>query len=146
MKLYLHHRLNTAGNSLISIMVGIAILGVLTQIFLNSMNGWTKSNESISQRMDLEELRRYIRIGADCTNTMTSITGCTAGNRVNIKKSDNTNMIGTATSPFPKIGKYYLKANCDSQPRTIKFYWSLNQSDWKLLYSDLPFVLPNPCT
>lgn len=111
-----------------------------------------KNNLNVSQKIEnraiIEELRQYIRLSMDCSETrIASLKTCTATTSVALKRP-NPGAPDVVQIPvgktYTKIGKFNLKAECLNNPFTYNVSYSTTPevaTSWNELFK-IPIVCP----
>jgi hypothetical protein len=119
---------NQAGLSLIGLIVSLAIFGLLAVIFSNMFKNQMTISNKIEDRGEVEDLRNFIRLGVDCTETKaTWPASCPNGTVIALKRSSTatTPLVSTNTgSTRTKIGPYYLQAKCNGVAKQYMVFYS----------------------
>jgi hypothetical protein len=100
--------------SLVSFLVGIAILGIGIVIFSQLMANKIKLDNKISASEDLEDIRHTVRIRLDCTKTVTPTPAACASNAgIDAKQKDGSAFLVLSPVDLQNyMGKYNLRARC----------------------------------
>lgn len=125
------------GVSLVTVMVAIGILGILVVQMSQYLSNLNASSNSLREKAELEELRQNIRARLSCVNTVAAMSAtCSSGTA--IKTFDQGNQVAF-TTPYQKIGRYYLHAVCTGAPFQLDYEYSMNTGGpWKILFPKVP--------
>ena len=127
------------GMSIVSVMVAVGLLGIFSVLFLNVVKATLQAAKNIGDSADVENLRRYIRIGHDCNNTTAALPpSCPVGTSVALMRF----AVGTSAlvqipngTIFTTIGDYNLKASCGISVKEFIVEYSLKSTNvWDELF------------
>ncbi len=144
------HPEGLAGLSLIGLMVSLAIFGLLAVIFSNMFRNQMIVSKKIENRGEVEDLRNYIRLGVDCTETTISWpTSCPNGKVIALKRGYTATypLVSTNTGSMQtKIGPYYLQAQCSGVAHQYMVFYSKVNSIAGAPFDGAPlFATPRIC-
>lgn len=118
----------TWGFSLISLIVALAILGIMIPIFLRYMDNQNAISRKLELRGQREDLRNYIRLGIDCEQTkLTWPSPCKNGQIIELKRNlgASSPLVAAAVGKKrTKVGNYYLQAQCNGLANQYVVYYS----------------------
>lgn len=103
-----------AGIGLLSVMVAASIMSMLSYAVVTSINNEVKVAHRLKESMNLENLRLYFRARVDCVQTFAEAGARCNGQNINLLTATNQGLSSkTQQGGLLKIGKYYVKANCE---------------------------------
>ena len=138
------HRPSERGSSLVSVIVGLGIMGIVMTIVSQTTSNNMKALTIVEKRGDLEDLRRYVRL-MDCPKTFPAGVACIGG-PVAIRSSKGTRPL-VATGNGTVLGHYTLRATCRLDPGSGARRLSVNFTSEDRngsLFDAVPLVCPAP--
>ena len=113
------------GFSLISVVVTLGLIGILAPMVAQGFAHGMYVANSVRTKVDLENLRHYVRAGFDCGATTSAVPSCIPGDVAILNRSNGTVLIDLATInpdsthvPSTHVGKYKIFATCIAAPST----------------------------
>lgn len=136
---------NQKGISLVGVMVAVGLIGIVALVLSSMFKGMTENLKSLRDKSDVEDLKRYIRFGMNCTKTYEAMPHpCNANAIIAVKRRLGTNLVEPySQSNHTKLDKYIIKAQCTGSRDEFQIYKSINGSSWSPIFQ-LPLNCPPP--
>ena len=131
---------NRLGMTLLSLILGTAIVGVLAVVASSLVQNSLKTTKEIQRMGELEDLRRYFRVVISCDQTFEDNPPCN-GAAVTLKKK-NGEVAVKKNHQLTTVGEYEVKATCNgNQNKTIDIKVRFGKKGkWIELFKNAPFV------
>lgn len=78
-----------AGNSLISVLMGLAIIGIVIAIGSQFTDNQLAVLAKVKEKYDLIDVRNFVRFHMDCAKTKASYGNCSPGKKVSLLSESN---------------------------------------------------------
>ncbi len=109
------------GSSLVSVLVGIAIGGMVLSMLFQSINGAMQRLQVVVDAADLRDLRLHLAISTDCVQLRAALSTCPAGGYVPLKRANGDVLVQKYVSdPQATVfGKFRVRAECASKTTLV---------------------------
>jgi hypothetical protein len=133
------------GVNLVSVLVGIALAGILFVVFQGFLSGSGRQVQTVGTANDLEALRNAIRITRDCPQTLDAISSWTPGAEAAILRTDGSALIAIPSGgASTQLGDYLVRAFAADVEGKFLIEYTHKQNPpatavWSDLFPNVPF-------
>ena len=116
-------RRNETGQSLVTVMVAVAVLGTIAVVMSRMMSNGLNANRHVELRGDLESMRRVLAQSVDCTATLTAAGGpgtCSTSSFFALRDRNN-NVIGAPSFGAWKLGAWHVRSHCAGNRLNVQY-------------------------